>query len=126
MWRRKTAHRFCPQPKRSLRVWLLLQALSQHGHPRERVKHHGTTRSFHLKRRYGVDTVQVAWMCLQQGGVCAICRTAEPVHVDHDHGSGIVRGILCFNCNRGIAKLGEDPELMRTAIAYLKEADEGD
>jgi hypothetical protein len=91
-----------------------------------RIKHHGSTRQFQLKRRYGIDAVQVAWMCLQQGDVCAICRTAKPVHVDHDHQSGVVRGILCFNCNRGLAKLGEDPELMRTAIAYLKEADEGD
>jgi hypothetical protein len=83
------------------------------------VKNHGTSRAFHLKRRYGVDAVQVEWMILQQGGVCAVCGVEAPVHVDHDHATGAVRGVLCFNCNRGVSKLREDVALMRTAIDYL-------
>ena len=85
-----------------------------------RIKHHGTTRAFHLKRRYNVDAVQVEWLKLQQGGVCAICRKNEPVHVDHDHLTGRVRGILCFNCNRGLGKLGDDADLLRKALDYLQ------
>jgi hypothetical protein len=85
-----------------------------------REKHHGSTRSFHLKRRYGVDAVEVEWMILRQGGVCAICRKRPAKHVDHDHVTGFVRGILCFNCNRGLGKLREDPALMRAAVDYLE------
>ena len=84
------------------------------------VKHHGSTRQFWLERRYNVDSVQVEWLKLQQGGVCAICQKNEPVHVDHDHVTGLVRGILCFNCNRGLGKLGDDVELLREALGYLE------
>ena len=67
--------------------------------------------SFHLNRRYRVDASQVAWTILQQGGVCALCGAGRPEHVDHDHETKRIPGILCFNCNRGLGKLGDDVEL---------------
>jgi hypothetical protein len=85
-----------------------------------RLKHHGSTRSFHLNRRYRVDSAQVAWMILQQGGVCALCRSGNPEHVDHDHRTKRVRGILCFNCNRGLGKFCDDVGLMQRAAEYLE------
>ena len=85
-----------------------------------RKKHHGSTRNFHLKRRYGVDVVTVEWLILQQGGLCAVCKTGKAEHVDHDHRTKSVRGILCFNCNRGLGKFGDDLGRMRRAIDYLR------
>jgi Recombination endonuclease VII len=85
-----------------------------------RLKHHGSTRSFHPNRRYRVDAAQVAWMILQQGGVCALCGSGKPEHVDHDHGTKRVRGILCFNCNRGLGKFCDDTGLMGRAAEYLE------
>ena len=38
----------------------------------------------------------------QQDGLCAICKAAPAVHVDHDHATGAVRALLCFNCNGGL------------------------
>lgn len=38
---------------------------------------------------------------------------------DHDHASGALRGLLCFDCNAGPGKLREDPDLLRAAIDYL-------
>ncbi|MGH2776528.1 MAG: endonuclease VII domain-containing protein [Actinomycetota bacterium] len=87
-----------------------------------RLKHYGSTRSFHLTRRCRVDATQVAWIILQQGGVCALCGTGKPEHVDHDHQTKRVRGILCFNCNRGLGKFGDDVELMNRAVQYLERA----
>jgi hypothetical protein len=42
------------------------------------------------------------------------------VHVDHCHKTGRVRGVLCFNCNSAIGKLGDDPDAVRRAAAYLE------
>jgi hypothetical protein len=55
-----------------------------------------------------------------QHGVCAICQTAPAVHVDHDHRSGRVRGLLCFRCNAAIGQLGDDPLVVRRAARYLE------
>jgi hypothetical protein len=85
-------------------------------------KNHGSERNFLLKYRYGIEAVSVEWMILQQGGVCALCGGGKPEHVDHDHTTGAVRGVVCFNCNRGISKFFEDVELMKRAIEYLDRA----
>ena len=52
--------------------------------------------------------------------LCAICRKALAVHVDHCHETGRVRGVLCFNCNSAIGKLGDDPDAVRRAASYLE------
>ncbi|MFG3348805.1 endonuclease VII domain-containing protein [Streptomyces sp. NPDC048018] len=59
-------------------------------------------------------------MTTSRGGLRAICPAAPAVHVDHRHGTGRVRGVLCFNCNSAIGKLGDDPDVLRRAIAYLE------
>ncbi|WP_354603289.1 endonuclease domain-containing protein [Streptomyces panacea] len=41
--------------------------------------------------------------------------------MDHCHETGRVRGVLCFNCNSAIGKLGDDPDTLRRAIAYWRE-----
>ncbi|MFE7628779.1 endonuclease VII domain-containing protein [Streptomyces sp. NPDC057509] len=45
---------------------------------------------------------------------------APASYVDHCHRAGRVRGVLCFNCNSAIGKLGDDPDALRRAIAYLE------
>ncbi|MEU9954040.1 endonuclease domain-containing protein, partial [Streptomyces sp. NPDC047939] len=45
---------------------------------------------------------------------------ASATHVDHRPGAGRVRGIRCFNCNSAVGKLGDDPDTLRRAIAYLE------
>jgi hypothetical protein len=60
-----------------------------------------------------------------QGGRCAICHTDQPgghgrFHIDHDHVSGRIRGLLCNNCNRGLGSLKHDPDFLRKAITYLE------
>ena len=76
-----------------------------------------------LKTRYGLTPERVAEM---ETRGCAICGTtdwngrhARP-HIDHDHETGEVRGILCHNCNLAIGHLKDDPELVARALAYLR------
>jgi Recombination endonuclease VII len=81
---------------------------------------YGSEKQYQLRRRYGMDEVDLAWLSLRQGNVCAICGKAGGLHVDHDHESGRVRGLLCFNCNRALGYLQDDLDVLRGALNYLK------
>jgi len=74
----------------------------------------------HLKRHYGLTQAERDEMVASQRGLCVICLKAPAVHVDHCHETGKVRGVLCFNCNSAIGKLGDDPDAVRRAAAYLE------
>ncbi|MCO5997109.1 endonuclease VII domain-containing protein [Actinoallomurus rhizosphaericola] len=76
-------------------------------------------RHYRLMQKYGIGADEVERLVERQGGVCPICRAAEPAHVDHDHVTGAVRGILCGDCNTGMGQLRDDPWLVRRAIEYL-------
>ena len=58
-------------------------------------------------------------MLAEQDGLCAICREAPAEHVDHDHETERVRGLLCFNCNGALGQFRDRRDLMLRAIAYL-------
>lgn len=89
-----------------------------------RLRVHGDTRHYHLVLRYGIGAHEVDAMVELQGGVCLICSRPldGKAHVDHDHVTGVVRGILCFNCNGGLGQFGDDPARLRAALAYLRDA----
>ena len=81
-------------------------------------------RAGHLRRKYGITVEQYEEMLASQGGCCAICRR-EPrpdisLHLDHDHQSGQLRGILCFRCNNALGDFDDDPTLIGAALAYLR------
>ncbi|MFI6060209.1 endonuclease VII domain-containing protein [Streptomyces sp. NPDC051286] len=77
-------------------------------------------RAGHLERQYGMTEAERDEMISSQMGICTICLAAPAVHVDHCHETGRVRGVLCFNCNSAIGKMGDDPDTLRRAIAYLE------
>ncbi|MDQ1705857.1 MAG: hypothetical protein QOF18_2223 [Frankiaceae bacterium] len=54
-----------------------------------------------------------------QGGTCAVCP-GKPEHVDHDHETGRVRGILCFNCNQALGNVRDNPTVLKGLIDYLR------
>jgi hypothetical protein len=84
---------------------------------RERL--HGGSRHYHLKHRYGIGADEFDALVALQGGVCAICGKEDPEHVDHNHDTGEVRGILCFNCNGGLGQFKDSIDSLVNAAAYL-------
>jgi len=77
-----------------------------------------------LRHNRGITLAEFKAILGRQSGVCAICRTTEwgkkGPHVDHDHATGEVRGILCCRCNTGIGNLKDDPDLISRAALYLR------
>lgn len=79
----------------------------------------GGSREYHLRRRYGIGQADVDAMLATQGGLCAACKTDRPQHVDHDHETGRVRGMLCFLCNQALGNVRDDIQRLHGLIDYL-------
>lgn len=80
----------------------------------------GDTRHYHYRQKYGLGLAEIEAIIRKQGGVCAVCRARPAAHVDHDHRTRRVRGILCVQCNSGLGMLRDDPGWVARAIEYLK------
>jgi hypothetical protein len=83
-----------------------------------------SNRKSHLKRKYGLTQEAFDEMLAAQGGGCAICGKPDADNVDHDHFTGRVRGILCWNCNVGVGQFEDDSERLLAALSYLDRDDE--
>lgn len=65
-------------------------------------------------------------MLAAQGGKCGICLASESgrpgwsMAVDHDHATGRIRGVLCYQCNTALGRLDDSPERLLAAAQYLE------
>jgi hypothetical protein len=69
----------------------------------------------------GVTDAEYDRLLAAQGGGCAICGNppkTRRLHVDHDHKTGRVRGLLCHRCNRALPNW-VTPGWLSTAAIYL-------
>jgi hypothetical protein len=76
------------------------------------------------KSKYGIDRELLEKIWKEQGEKCPICgKMVEPsgkrFHIDHNHETGIIRGLLCSKCNMGIGIFDEDISRLKSAITYL-------
>ena len=78
----------------------------------------------HLRRKYGITLSDYDEMFRSQKGKCAVCGIehsgGKRFDVDHCHSTGVVRGLLCTNCNRMIGHANDDPQRLRSAAQYLE------
>ncbi len=75
----------------------------------------------HHRRKYGLTPEALDALVEQQGGACALpsCETSWEA-VDHDHGTGRVRGLLCKKHNTALGGLGDTASGVAEALAYLE------
>jgi hypothetical protein len=77
-----------------------------------------------LKSAYSLTLEEYNKLVSEQSGRCAICgnKTSKKglrLTVDHNHKTGIVRGLLCYKCNMALGLLNDSEELLVNAISYL-------
>ena len=77
-----------------------------------------------LAHRYGLTPTDHAEMIAAQENRCAVCgdepAEGKALHIDHNHESGAVRGLLCGHCNRAIGLFRDDADVIEQAAAYLR------
>jgi Recombination endonuclease VII len=79
-----------------------------------------TAREHRLRRTYGISLQDYDRMFARQGGRCAICwkTSKQSLCVDHSHRTGMLRALLCINCNVGFGNFFESPAFLRRAADY--------
>jgi recombination endonuclease VII len=104
------------------------EGIEKHNHVR-RVVNRDYMRDKHLKSNYDIDYSDELGLLNDQAGVCAICNKPEikmqngeiqKLSVDHEHETGVVRGLLCAACNYGLGYFKDNPDTLRKAAEYLE------
>jgi len=79
-----------------------------------------------VSKTYGLEAGEYGRLYAAQGGKCAICQHAtgkvKRLAVDHDHETGLVRGLLCGPCNQLVGYFKNNHETFRRAADYLDRA----
>src|SRR3990167_2316268 len=98
---------------------------------RKCVTHQASMRTTMRKSRYGLEPSQWQAQLERCHHRCEICGKRPPdvggtradrLVPDHDHETGVVRGVLCWHCNVGIGILGDSRQALERAVAYLHRA----
>lgn len=79
-------------------------------------------------RRYKLTEEDTLKLLENQGFKCAICEEkldmiGRKTHIDHDHITGKIRGVLCSKCNLGLGYFKDSIEFLKSAVVYLQEVD---
>jgi len=94
----------------------------QRWHKRNEEKQRLYRREYNIKKRYDI-TAEEYDKLFSASPVCELCGIRESKHLDHNHKTGKIRGVLCNQCNRGLGMLGDTIESIEDALDYLKERD---
>lgn len=79
-------------------------------------------------RKFGISLGEYKELLNINNEKCIICDNECPsgrnLALDHDHKTGILRGLLCINCNKGLGNFKDNVELLKKAIEYLETSEE--
>ncbi len=86
----------------------------------------------YFMRQYGISREKYDRMFEEQDHKCKICgeegfrinsKTEKTLCIDHCHSTGVIRGLLCHNCNRALGLLQDKKHLLQSAIEYLERSE---
>lgn len=86
--------------------------------PKERAKDN------RLKKEFGLSLIKYRLISVFQKNCCGICKKPRSnfkndLAVDHDHKTGVVRGLLCMHCNRALGKWRDNDTSVVAAANYV-------
>ena len=82
----------------------------------------------HIQYYYGITKDQYD-KAMSSSNCCEICghigntSADRQLNYDHDHSTGLFRGVLCRTCNQAIGQLGDTKESVKKAYDYLVKSD---
>lgn len=82
-------------------------------------------RAYNLKSSHGLSLEDYQTMLEKQLGKCATCllppdaKSKFVLHVDHNHATGKIRGLLCADCNLSLGKVKDEVDTLKRMIIYL-------
>lgn len=90
-------------------------------------KYRAMEKGYQIKKNYGISIEQFNNMLITQNNECAICHNEfkpfKDTHIDHNHITGKVRGLLCSKCNMSLGGFNDEINNLESAIIYLKNND---
>ncbi len=106
-------------PKR-MRYLYLRRCRKERADPNHKIKR----RDRMLKNYYGISHADYVKLLKDQNNGCALCFRQPAIdkhlHVDHDHTTGKVRGLLCHQCNWYLGTIDADPLILERIKTYRK------
>ena len=81
----------------------------------------GKLKNWHLQTHYNINLDQFKVMLKKQDNKCAICKlkSSRSLHVDHNHNTKEVRGLLCYKCNSLLGYSQDNIKILKSAIKFL-------
>lgn len=78
-----------------------------------------------LRRNYHLTLDEYTKVLKFQKNACAICKRGvkefrNRLAVDHCHSTGLVRGLVCWGCNKAISVFKDDIARLKAAASYLE------
>ncbi|WP_189056144.1 endonuclease domain-containing protein [Longimycelium tulufanense] len=87
-------------------------------------------RDYQRQRRHHLTDTEIRDFYASHGHDCRICGTPEKetahgrLVIDHDHATGLIRGLLCDLCNKALGMIRDDVVILKSALAYLEQHEE--
>lgn len=98
--------------------------LNKYWYERNRKEKINYSKNKYCKYRYGISFDDKRKLWLGQDKKCLICREemllGKSCHIDHDHNTKEIRGLLCSKCNQLIGLARKSKEILLSAIKYLE------
>jgi uncharacterized protein YlaI len=90
---------------------------------RNKKKRNLYSKKYNIEKTYGISFSEYESLIKFQNSKCAICdkdlQDGKQTHVDHDHKTNAIRGILCSKCNTGLGLFNDSTDILKSAIMYI-------